>query len=57
MGPGKRGQGVALVLSGLTIANVIGVPLITALGQASGWRVAYLVVAGDLRRIRPSRSA
>lgn len=45
MGPGKRGQGVALVLSGLTVANVIGVPLITALGQASGWRVAYLVVA------------
>ena len=31
--PGKRGQGVALVLSGLTIATVIGVPLITAVGQ------------------------
>ena len=46
MGPGKRGQGVALVLSGLTVANVIGVPLITALGQVSGWRIAYLVVAG-----------
>ncbi|MCX7521119.1 MFS transporter [Microbacterium sp. STN6] len=45
MGPGKRGQGVALVLSGLTIANVIGVPLITWLGQTHGWRVAYLVVA------------
>lgn len=45
MGPGKRGQGVALVLSGLTVANVVGVPLITALGQASGWRIAYLVVA------------
>lgn len=44
MGPGKRGQGVALVLSGLTVANVIGVPLITALGQHSGWRVAYLAV-------------
>ena len=45
MGPGKRGRGVAFVLSGLTIANVIGVPLITWLGQAHGWRVAYLVVA------------
>lgn len=45
MGPGKRGQGIALVLSGLTIANVIGVPAITFLGQVSGWRVAYLVVA------------
>ncbi|MET0304508.1 MAG: MFS transporter [Microbacteriaceae bacterium] len=46
MGPGKRGQGVALVLSGLTIANVIGVPLITLLGQSAGWRIAYLAVAG-----------
>lgn len=45
MGPGKRGQAVAFVLSGLTIANVVGVPLITALGQQAGWRVAYLVVA------------
>ncbi len=46
MGPGKRGQGVALVLSGLTIANVVGVPTITLLGQVSGWRIAYLAVAG-----------
>lgn len=46
MGPGKRARGVALVLSGLTIANVIGVPLITWLGQAQGWRTAYLAVAG-----------
>ncbi|MGR2753203.1 MFS transporter [Agromyces arachidis] len=45
MGPGKRGRGVALVLSGLTIANVIGVPAITWLGQLAGWRVAYLAVA------------
>lgn len=45
MGPGKRGRGVALVLSGLTISNVIGVPAITFLGQAAGWRAAYLVVA------------
>lgn len=46
MGPGKRGQGVALVLSGLTISNVVGVPVITFLGQQAGWRVAYLAVAG-----------
>jgi DHA1 family inner membrane transport protein len=45
MGPGNRGKGVALVLSGLTIANVVGVPSITWLGQQSGWRVAYLAVA------------
>ncbi|GAA1059594.1 MFS transporter [Agromyces bracchium] len=45
MGPGKRARGVALVLSGLTIANVLGVPLITWLGQQAGWRIAYLAVA------------
>lgn len=45
MGPGKRARGVALVLGGLSIANVIGVPLVTLIGQTSGWRIAYLVVA------------
>jgi DHA1 family inner membrane transport protein len=46
LGPERRARGVAFVISGLTIANVIGVPLITGLGQAAGWRVAYLAVAG-----------
>jgi len=45
MGPGKRGRGVAFVLSGLTIANVVGVPAVTWVGQHTGWRVAYLAVA------------
>jgi DHA1 family inner membrane transport protein len=45
MGPGKRGRGIALVLGGLTIANVVGVPAITFLGQVAGWRIAYLSVA------------
>lgn len=45
MGPGKRGQGVAFVLSGLTIANVVGVPAITWVGQNYGWRASYVVVA------------
>ena len=45
MGPGSRGKGIAFVLSGLTLANVIGVPLITVLGQHAGWRAAYLAVA------------
>ena len=45
MGPNTRGRGIALVLGGLTIANVIGVPAITLLGQAVGWRIAYLAVA------------
>jgi DHA1 family inner membrane transport protein len=45
LGPGKRAKGVAIVLMGLTVANVVGVPVGTFLGQASGWRLAFLVVA------------
>ncbi|GAA5039262.1 MFS transporter [Microbacterium fluvii] len=45
LGPGKRAKGVAFVLMGLTIANVVGVPLGTYLGQQAGWRVAFGVVA------------
>jgi DHA1 family inner membrane transport protein len=46
LGPGKRAKGVAFVLTGLTIANVVGVPLGTYLGQQAGWRSAFMVVAG-----------
>ncbi|MDQ1547366.1 MAG: transporter, family, inner rane transport protein [Actinomycetota bacterium] len=45
MGPGTRGRGIAFILGGLTIANVVGVPAITFLGQTAGWRIAYLAVA------------
>lgn len=45
LGPGRRGSGVAVVLGGLTVANVLGVPAITVLGQATGWRMAYVAVA------------
>ncbi len=45
LGPGKRAQGVAFVLTGLTVANVVGVPLGTYLGQLFGWRAAFVLVA------------
>jgi DHA1 family inner membrane transport protein len=45
MGPGKQGKGIALALSGLTVANVVGVPAVTWLGHTFGWRQAYLSVA------------
>ncbi|WP_248961990.1 MFS transporter [Sphaerisporangium perillae] len=45
MGPGSHGKGFAVTLGGLTVANVIGVPAITWIGQAAGWRVAYLAIA------------
>ncbi|WP_336647891.1 MFS transporter [Microbacterium sp. MMO-10] len=44
LGPGKRAKGVAFILTGLTIANVVGVPAGTYLGQHVGWRSAFLVV-------------
>jgi len=44
LGPGRRAQGVAFILTGLTIANVVGVPAGTYLGQQFGWRAAFLVV-------------
>ncbi|MGW8484193.1 MFS transporter [Microbacterium sp. NPDC055903] len=45
LGPGRRAQGAAFILAGLTIANVVGVPLGTFLGQSFGWRTAFFVVA------------
>src|SRR6187431_1536636 len=45
LGPGNRGKGVAFVLTGLTVANVVGVPLGTYLGQQTTWRMAFMIVA------------
>jgi DHA1 family inner membrane transport protein len=44
--PEKRGQAIALMFTGLTLANVLGVPLGTALGQAAGWRMTFWAVTG-----------
>ena len=45
LGPGNQAKGIAFVLTGLTLSNVVGVPVITRVGQLAGWRAAYLVVA------------
>jgi DHA1 family inner membrane transport protein len=44
--PGKRAQAIALMFTGLTLANVLGVPFGTALGQAAGWRATFWAVVG-----------
>jgi DHA1 family inner membrane transport protein len=44
--PARRGRAVALVMLGLSVANVVGVPLATWLGQQAGWRSAYVLVTG-----------
>ena len=40
----RRGFAVALILSGLTVSNVLGVPGGTAIGTALGWRATFWAV-------------
>ncbi len=42
--PARRAQAVSLVMLGLTVATIIGVPLANALGQWAGWRWGFGVV-------------
>ena len=42
--PGKEAQAIAMMFTGLTVANVIGVPLGTWLGQNFNWGVSFLAV-------------
>ncbi|RJK94940.1 MFS transporter [Vallicoccus soli] len=43
--PDRRARAVAFVMLGLTIANLLGVPVATWLGQELGWRTTYGFVA------------
>jgi DHA1 family inner membrane transport protein len=45
VGPGQGGRAFALVMTGLTVATIVGSPLATLLGQTLGWRNAYLAVS------------
>ncbi len=40
----RRAQAVAMVMLGLTIATIIGVPLANAIGQLVGWRWGFALV-------------
>ena len=40
----RRARAVAMTMMGLTVANVVGVPLTTLLGQWLGWRSTYATV-------------
>lgn len=41
----RRARAVATMFLGLTVANIIGVPAGTAIGQALGWRATFVVVS------------
>lgn len=41
----RRARALASVMLGLTVANIVGVPAATWLGETFGWRSAYVAVA------------
>ncbi|GAA0286700.1 MFS transporter [Streptomyces polychromogenes] len=43
--PERKAGAIAMMFTGLTVANVVGVPLGTLVGQHLGWRVTFLIVA------------
>ncbi|MEV6124263.1 MFS transporter [Streptomyces sp. NPDC052077] len=43
--PERKAGAIAMMFTGLTTANVVGVPLGTFLGQSAGWRVTFGLVA------------
>jgi DHA1 family inner membrane transport protein len=43
-GPDRKATAVARMFLGLTVANIVGVPAGTFLGQLLGWRAAFLAV-------------
>ncbi|MGL5865394.1 MAG: MFS transporter [Dermatophilaceae bacterium] len=44
--PDRKAQAISVMFLGLTVANVLGVPLGTFLGQLSGWRSTFWVITG-----------
>ncbi|MFG6489253.1 MFS transporter [Roseateles sp. BYS78W] len=40
----RRASAISLMFSGLTLANVLGVPVGTLIGQWAGWRATFLTV-------------
>ncbi|MEH6375078.1 MFS transporter [Streptomyces sp. KLMMK] len=44
--PQKKAAAIAMMFTGLTVANVVGVPMGTMVGQSAGWRVTFFLIAG-----------
>jgi len=43
---GKEASAIAVMFSGLTVANLIGVPLGTYLGHHFSWNISFMIVGG-----------
>jgi len=44
VGPERRTSAMAVIFAGLTVANIVGVPLATLIGQNLGWRIVFVLV-------------
>ncbi|UUL75857.1 MFS transporter [Pseudarthrobacter sp. Fe7] len=44
--PSRRGWAISMVMAGLSVSNVVGVPFATWLGQTFGWRLLFVLVGG-----------
>ncbi|PKR80628.1 MFS transporter [Brumimicrobium salinarum] len=44
--PGKEAQAISIMFTGMTIANLAGIPLGTYLGQHFSWRLTYILISG-----------
>ena len=43
-GRGKEAQAISMMFAGLTVANIIGVPLGTYIGHAFSWRITFVLI-------------
>lgn len=43
--PERRASAISIMFTGLTVANILGVPLGTFIGQHAGWRMTFWMVA------------
>jgi DHA1 family inner membrane transport protein len=43
--PNKKASAIGLMFTGLTLANILGVPFGTFIGQGHGWRVTFILIA------------
>jgi DHA1 family inner membrane transport protein len=42
----RRAAAISLILAGITVANIVGVPAGVAIGNAFGWRSTFAAIAG-----------
>jgi DHA1 family inner membrane transport protein len=41
----RKSTAVSIVVAGVTLSNILGIPIGTAIGQAYGWRTTFVVIA------------